>query len=804
MRTLHFGCRCLCSFAIVVAVMTAQATAEPVQATFSADAHTTGLWLFKEGQGADSACEVKGMPPAVLRGATWVPGREGFALAMHSGYVAIADNPAMRPEKGFTVEAWVKLARAGGDLFCKNSVYMIRLGGTMKGLVGVDGKWQTVEGRRNVPTGRWTHLAVMYDAATRTATTYIDGVVDATLKVKGDTPGLVTQGKPELRLGLNDWNPLGSEVDGKIAALRVSDVARKFEPIPQAAREPVASKGNLVPNGDFEMGLVGWRLSGEGDATLIWTTDTKDAASGHRSLHNIPGAPAPASLLSRPIPVNPGGTYTFSIRLRGSARVNPRIEVSSAGAGGGFIPIKPFPIYPTVDTKWMEAKQSFTVPADFAAPSVCVSLPFPDKGELWVDDVRLMAGDSTDGLMLKDKISVGPETVPVGHLYFADQASPATLDIVNTDAAAHKVSVQAIAVDCEGQPLPAATVGTFDVPAGGVKTATFNIDTSHKGTFRLGFELSTDGQTWRQSAEYKYAVVVPLKGVGNAEDSAFAMNTHMEREPTPHLARSMEVLSECGVKWIRAWWGWGMCEQTKGQFNFAEFDRQFNTVAGAKMCVMPILLRYYNSGYGFSEKAWAGPTTRNAIQECPFASEMPEFGAWAGKVAQRYAGKITAYEIWNEPTMGSSPNGDLTSQQYADMLKASSPVIRQNDPKAKIIGFAGVPLDYLKKTLKLERRAADGRGERAFLQPDRDAGDQSAQADQGRASHFGALRRKAAVAYRARGRGRRRRLFAAGAFRSGGRFALYAKSCLAAVAGDREILLVLGPVQPDVWHGHLL
>ena len=51
--------------------------------------------------------------------------------------------------------------------------------------------------------------------------------------------------------------------------------------------------------------------------------------------------------------------------------------------------------------------------------------------------------------------------------------------------------------------------------------------------YRLGFELTAEGQTWRQGAEFKYAVIVPLKGVGNAEDSFFAMNTHMERSPRP-------------------------------------------------------------------------------------------------------------------------------------------------------------------------------------------------------------------------------------------------------------------------------
>jgi hypothetical protein len=242
-------------------------------------------------------------------------------------------------------------------------------------------------------------------------------------------------------------------------------------------------------------------------------------------------------------------------------------------------------------------------------------------------------------------------------------------------------------------------VGTFDVTANGVKTATYNIDTSRRGTFRLGFDLTSEGQTWHQLAEVKYAVIVNMQNVGNADNSIFAMNTHMEREPTVHLARSMQVLSQCGVKWIRAWWGWGMCEATQGTFDFTEYDRQFTTVTtGTGMRIMPILLRYY-SNY---EQAWAGPVSPgNSIQEYPYANMLPEWTVWVGKIAQRYQGQIKAYELWNEPTMGSSPNGVLTPAQYAALLNATTPAIRQYDPNAKLVGFAGVPLTFMRDTLAL-------------------------------------------------------------------------------------------------------
>ena len=45
-------------------------------------------------------------------------------------------------------------------------------------------------------------------------------------------------------------------------------------------------------------------------------------------------------------------------------------------------------------------------------------------------------------------------------------------------------------MDWDGKQLPPVAVGTFDLPAGGVKQADFPIDTNRRGTFRLGFELT--------------------------------------------------------------------------------------------------------------------------------------------------------------------------------------------------------------------------------------------------------------------------------------------------------------------------
>jgi hypothetical protein len=681
-----------CSFVIAAGVLASRAAAESAPTSLTADAGTVGLWRFQEGEGKTSVCAVKG-PAATLNGATWVPGRDAFAVATRAGYVSIPDAPQLRPKDALTVEAWVKLGRSGGDLICKNGCYLVRLDGAVRLEMHVDGEWRGLSGKKPLPLGRWTHLAVTYDAATKTAAIYIDGALDAKEKLRGVTTGQLDQGTAELRLGANDWNTLSSAVDGKIASLRVSNVVRTFK-APAALHEAVLPEGNLVPNGNFELGMFGWRLDGEGDATLAWGTTRQDPAGGPSCLHNLPDSQVKLNLLSRPIPVSPATHYTFSARMKSDAKQTVAVTIEGYGGGGRPVALQPFPLYATLNTTWTEVSQSFTLPADWVAPSLCIRLPNPDSGQIWVADVRLVVGDGKKAPILQDKIAVGPKTMPVGDLYFAGEPTPLALNVVNTDSQAHQVAVRAYVTDWEHAQLPGTWGATVEVPAGGVKEITYPLDTGRRGTFRLGFELSAEGQSWRQSTEFKYAVVVPMKGVGDADASIFAMNTHADREPTPHLQRNTEMLSQCGVKWIRVWWGWGMCEKKLGQFDWTEYERQYSAAAGAKIHVMPCLLRYYPNW----EQAWAGSLA--TIQQPPYPNMMGEWGKFAGEVARHFAGKIWAYEIWNEP--GTDDRGAITPKIYAQIVKEASPSIRQADPKAKVVGFAGVDLGRMKETLAVD------------------------------------------------------------------------------------------------------
>jgi hypothetical protein len=677
---------------------TQQGDGEPAQRALTADAHTTALYLFKEGEGATTAAEVG--PSASLRGAEWAIGRNYFAAATGSGYVGVPDSPATRPAAGLTVEVWAKFDKVGGDLICKNGAYMLRLGSSMEALVSVGGGWKTLTGSLNIPAKTWTHLALTYDPATGEAKTFVNGALDAVLSVPGGGP---INGTSDLRIGQNDWAPESSIADAKVDAFRVSNTTRNFRPMYPPAKLPSVS-GNLVPNGGFDLGLAaGWRGQGYGDHNLCWTTLESGGVSGGAMLQSTPGtSELPVHLLSRPIAVAVGRTYSWSVWVKGrDASDRATFALVGTGTSEKFDGSVLASCSAAPGSTWVKISGEFTVPSNFSCPSAAFLVNDPGStSQLSYDEFRVEDTTATGAAPLSEKVGVGssyiPLLMPVGHVYLQGSGGILPLKLFNRDAAeAHTVTFEPITTDWQqltiaaGQPSTTVTLqpnGSAPVP--------LTINTSSIGYFELRFNLSSSGVNWQDSAFIRYAVVADMTNVGQASTSHFAMNTHMEREPSAHLKRNLQILAKCGVKYIRAWWGWGMCEQVKGTFEFSEYERQFDAVTdGTGMGIMPILLRYYQCTYlpweTWCEAAWAGNTScakGNCIQLPPFPDQVDEFGVFAGKVAAHFKGRVNAYEIWNEPTY------TMGDKVYASLLKAAYPQIKANDPGATVVGMAGIPL----------------------------------------------------------------------------------------------------------------
>ena len=66
-------------------------------------------------------------------------------------------------------------------------------------------------------------------------------------------------------------------------------------------------------------------------------------------------------------------------------------------------------------------------------------------------------------------------------------------------------------------------------------------------------------------------------------------------------------------------------------------------------------------------------------------STAAAYASFVGGLAQRYKGKVEAYEIWNEADEGSFWPGGPEPAQYVTLLQASYLAIKQADPAAKVV-----------------------------------------------------------------------------------------------------------------------
>lgn len=159
-----------------------------------------------------------------------------------------------------------------------------------------------------------------------------------------------------------------------------------------------------------------------------------------------------------------------------------------------------------------------------------------------------------------------------------------------------------------------------------------------------------------------------------------------------------DLLSKTGVKYARCQTGWAKCETKKGIYNFEWLDSIVDNLL--KRDIIP----WFNLGYGnpIYMPDVPNPTGVGCV---PIYYGDEAFKAWCDFVealTKHYRGRITHYEIWNEPDISefwypAKSNG----VEYAKFVNLSSKIIKKCDPKAKTGMSTSTPycFDFIKDTL---------------------------------------------------------------------------------------------------------
>lgn len=226
---------------------------------------------------------------------------------------------------------------------------------------------------------------------------------------------------------------------------------------------------------------------------------------------------------------------------------------------------------------------------------------------------------------------------------------------------------------------PAAAV---DVP--------FSATLDRCGVYQLECTLKNAGGEPLFARSVRFAVIAALPPLAEIPDSS------------PAGFWSDTARTTLGFKWTRLWdacgCSWGALEPRKGEFHWDYLDATLADITArggrALLCLT-------------GTPAWASSMPKRELAEWKTVNAdgyavIPGAG-WAGLAAypptdlgdfetflrqlfRRYRGRITAYECWNEPDTSHFKG---TPEQYVDMLKTMHRVLREEDPKAILVGGVG-------------------------------------------------------------------------------------------------------------------
>lgn len=303
-------------------------------------------------------------------------------------------------------------------------------------------------------------------------------------------------------------------------------------------------------------------------------------------------------------------------------------------------------------------------------------------------------------------INLGPERT--GQKYIAGlylvadgEASPIWLASASATPGPHlRVLTDRVGnVFTEDEPVEVSLVA-LDEPAEATKTASLQV-----------IDYSTREVVWRATAQVPCApdavqpcqVTIPLERFGVFEVRARAgeqsVAARVCRVPSPreiHPDRSAigvnifqqqvwwyayqtPLMATAGVHWMRPWLSWEntwhVQEGVQGEWDTRALDAALRRMEAHGQRYEYII---------FSAPEWiAGPGSR-----VPPVEKMDQWAAYVGRLVSRYKGRITHWEVWNEPDLMWPEETRGAGQHYFAMLKATWEAAKAADPNCIIDGLS--------------------------------------------------------------------------------------------------------------------
>jgi len=224
-------------------------------------------------------------------------------------------------------------------------------------------------------------------------------------------------------------------------------------------------------------------------------------------------------------------------------------------------------------------------------------------------------------------------------------------------------------------------------------------------TTQLKVDVSKFGCYWlRITSYYKYNDSDALLKTNDYVDYDFSVVRKLAENEKPNslmkvcthylysrgvFEDNIELMSQIGITGIRDEVKWQDVEYELGKYHTPQNGTvKFKEAAAEGVSENMFLLgaghTYYNNG------DWSMPQNEAQVE------------AWKGYVeyvTKEFKGSIKYYELWNEPNLTNFNSDMVSATKYAELAKATYPIIKKNDPDAifSVISTAQLPEDWIRE-----------------------------------------------------------------------------------------------------------
>jgi O-antigen ligase len=154
-------------------------------------------------------------------------------------------------------------------------------------------------------------------------------------------------------------------------------------------------------------------------------------------------------------------------------------------------------------------------------------------------------------------------------------------------------------------------------------------------------------------------------------------NTALERYTNEaELTRALVLIKSARLTAIRQPFLWREIEPTRGNFDWAKWDRIVEQAGAAGLQIVAVL---------DTAPAWAQRDDERDLPNAP-PDDFADYANFAGEFARRYGSQIHYYEIWDEPNIHPSwGRRNANPEEYGRLLNVAAAAIRSDDAHAKIV-----------------------------------------------------------------------------------------------------------------------